>query len=103
MRFFPSLVVALLLLLGQQGGATHALRHVLAEQSQQQNKKTQHTNDCEQCISYAQLGSALNSHFLTLALLTSLKQTLSQHHTEFFTLHLVPATARGPPTSPSIT
>lgn len=89
-------MLALLVVLGQQGGAMHALRHAFAEQTQQQ-KQTSHPGDCEQCISYAQLGSALNSSYLFPGLLTSLTQALVQLHFVFFTHHSIPATARGPP------
>ena len=92
-------MLALLLLLGQQGGAMHALRHAFAEQTQQQQKQTSHPNDCERCISYAQLGGAVNSSYLFPGLLTSLTQALAQLHFVCFTSHSIPATARGPPSN----
>ena len=97
LRFFPPLLFALVVLFAQQGGALHALRHAFAEQTQQQDKQTPHSPYCEECTSYAQLGSALNSSFLSFELHSSLVQTLAQHYFVFFTQHIVPAIARGPP------
>ena len=102
MRFFLSLFVALLLLTGQQEVAVHALRHVLAEQAPQPGKKSQHTNDCELCISYAQLGSALATPTQNIALLTSLGQSVVPFQRTFSTHHPVQANARGPPASPQL-
>jgi hypothetical protein len=97
-RFFSNLFFAIAVLFAQQGGAMHALRHILAEQAQQQQKKQgSPTHECEQCISYAQIGGALNSSYLTLALLTALTHTLTQHQVVFHSLLPLTATARGPP------
>lgn len=97
LRFIPSVFFALVLLLAQQGGVLHALRHVLAEQTQQKDKQTPHSNECEQCTSYAQLGSALNSSFFSFDLHDVLVQDPAQHHVVVFTQHILVATARGPP------
>lgn len=97
LRFFQPLFFALVLLFAQQGGALHALRHALAEQAQQQNKQAPHSPYCEECTTYAQLGSALNSSFLSFELHSSLIQTITQHHVVFFTQHTLTAIARGPP------
>jgi hypothetical protein len=97
LRFFQPLLFALALLFAQQGGALHALRHALAEQAQQQNKQAPHSPYCEECTSYAQLGGALDSAYLSFELHSSLIQTLAQHHIAFFTQSTIPAIARGPP------
>lgn len=98
LRFFPSLLFALVLLYAQQGGALHTLSHVFAEQTQQQNKKAPHTHDCEQCTTYAQLGSALNSVFMSFDFCSSLAHAFTQHYLVLFTQHTITAIARGPPT-----
>lgn len=98
LRLFPSLFFALVLLFAQQGGALHTLRHVFAEQTQQQNKQIPHTHDCEQCTTYAQLGSALDSGVLSFDLSASLGQGYAQNYFVLITRHTLPATARGPPT-----
>lgn len=97
LRFIPPLLFAIALLFAQQGGALHTLRHVFAEQTQQQNKQAPHAKDCEQCTTYAQLASALDSESLSFGLHPSFSQTLAQHHFLFFTRHTLPAVARGPP------
>ena len=97
-RFFSTLFFTLALLFAQQGSTLHALRHVIAEQAEQQQKKqTPSTHDCEQCLSYAQIGGALNSSYLTFALHAALTHTLAPHQFIFLTQHALPATARGPP------
>ena len=97
LRNFMLFIFALVVLFAQQGGAMHTLRHAFAEQTQQQDKQTPHSQYCEQCTSYAQLGSALNSGYLSFELHSSLVQTLAQHYYFFFTQHTLPAIARGPP------
>lgn len=96
-RFILPVFLAFVLLLAQQGGVVHALRHALAEQSQQQDKQTPHSNACEQCTSYSQLGSALNSSLFSFDLLALLTQKLAQHHFAVHTQHTLTATARDPP------
>lgn len=103
LRFILPLLLAFVLLLAQQGGVVHALRHVLAEQTQQDNKQTPHSNESEQCTSYAQLGSALNNSFFSFDLYESLIQEPAQHHVAVFKQHTLVATARGPPVFPRST
>lgn len=97
LRFFPLLLFAFVLLFAQQGSALHTLRHAFAEQTQQQDKQAPHAKDCEQCTTYAQLGSALNSGDLSFELDTSLVQTFAQNYSTFITRHTLLASARGPP------
>lgn len=97
LRYLPSLFFALALLFAQQGSALHTLQHAFAEQTQQQHKQSPHTKDCEHCTSYLQLGSALNSSFLSFDLCTSLVQVFAQNYSVFFTRHTLTAIARGPP------
>jgi len=96
-RLFTSVFFAFALLFAQQGGALHALRHAFEEQIQQKNKQSPHSQTCEQCASYAQLGSALNSGFLSFDLQSSLFRSFTQAPLVFFTQHTLPAIARGPP------
>lgn len=103
LRFILPLFFAFVLLLAQQGGVAHTLRHALAEQTQQQDKKTPHSNECEQCTSYTQLGNALNSSLFSFELLASLTQELAQHHVAVHTQQTLTATARGPPVFPRST
>lgn len=100
LRLIQPVLFALVLLLAQQGGVMHSVRHVLAEPSQQQDKQTPHSNECEQCTSYSQLGNALNSSLYAFDLLASLTQELAQHHVAVHAQHTLTATARGPPVFP---
>jgi hypothetical protein len=97
LRIVQSLVFAVALLLGQQGGALHALRHALTDNVQKQGKQGQTSHDCEQCLSFAQLGSALNVGFLSFDLSSDLIQATTQHYLYFLIRHTLPALARGPP------
>jgi hypothetical protein len=102
MRIFPSVLLALFLLLGQQGGTLHALKHAFAKQSQQQKKSSPHANDCEQCLGYAQLGGTLNSHYFSFDFLSSATQAYAYHASAFLPRRALPAIARGPPSSQSL-
>jgi hypothetical protein len=100
--FFP-LLLALALLFAQQAGAAHALHHALENLTQQQeDKQAPHSNTCEQCAAYAQLGSALNvGPYDFTPLLVSDEKV--QHRTiSFRSVHTLPAVARGPPQSKRI-
>lgn len=96
-RSLTSLLFALVLLFAQQGGALHMLGHVFAEQAQQQNKKTPHAHDCEQCTTYAQLGSALDSGFMSFDIYSSPLQAIAHNSFPLLTRHTLPVSARGPP------
>ncbi|CAH1906147.1 conserved exported hypothetical protein [Candidatus Nitrotoga sp. HW29] len=58
--FFP-LLLTLLLLFAQQGGAMHALHHALVENGQQHDKHAPHSSACGYCAAYTQLGGVLGS------------------------------------------
>lgn len=59
-RLLIALSLALALLFVQQGAATHAITHVLAEQSQDQSLP--HNQSCELCVAFAQIGGAIASN-----------------------------------------
>jgi len=97
-RSLTSLLLALVLLFAQQGGTLHTLGHVFADQNkQQQHKQAPHTNDCEQCTTYAQLGSALNNGFMSFELGLSLIQLSAHNSSPLLIRHSLPVFARGPP------
>jgi hypothetical protein len=100
-RTFHSVLFALALLFAQQGAALHTLRHIFSEQTQKQNKQAPHSSDCEQCTTYAQLGSALNNSFLSFDFGTSLVQVFAQNYLILLTRHNITPSARGPPSLPS--
>lgn len=93
--FFP-LLLAFALLFAQQGGASHALRHALEKQSQH-DKQTSHFISCEQCATYAQLGSALSSAIHSFALFATDEGRSQQGSSTFRSIQILAAVARGPP------
>ena len=90
-------LLVLALLLGQQGSALHSLRHALAEQTQQQQKKNSPAAECEQCISYAQFSGTLNSTPFTFDFRASFSETFVSPAFLFHSRHTLTAVARGPP------
>jgi hypothetical protein len=96
-RQIQLILFVLTLLFAQQGASLHTLRHVFAEQTQQQNKQLPHTDDCEQCFTYAQLGSALNNGFLSFDFRTSLAHVFVANHLNLISRFSLTARARGPP------
>ena len=97
---FLPLLLALALLFAQQAGAAHALHHALENLTQQQeDKQAPHSNTCEQCATYAQLGSALNVGAYNFTPLLVSDETVQQRTTSFLSAHTSPAVARGPPQS----
>jgi hypothetical protein len=99
MRILSSTLLALFLLFGQQVAAIHALKHVTEEQSAKQKKSPSHAYDCDECLSYAQLGGGINSDALSFDFLDSSTQTYAFPLLTFFTRQALPALARGPPAS----
>lgn len=95
--FFP-LFLAFVMLFAQQAGAAHALHHALDDLSQhQKDKQAPHTDACEKCSDYTQLGSALNVSALDFILL-AVSDVLVQHRSpDFRSALVIPAVARGPP------
>lgn len=100
--FFP-LLLALALLFAQQVGAAHALHHALEDLTQQQeDKQAPHSNTCEQCAAYAQLGSALNVGTYDFVPLPVSDEAVQHRSISIRSTHTLPAAARGPPQSKRI-
>lgn len=93
---FP-LLLTLLLLCAQQGGAMHALRHALAEHDQQQDQHAPHSSACEHCAAYAQMGGGLSSAFHSLAVIPISSETVLFSTITFRSNQPLIAVARGPP------
>lgn len=96
--FFPLLLV-FALLFAQQAGAAHALHHALENLTppQQEDKQAPHSNACEQCATYTQLGSALNVGAYDFTPLVVSGETIQHRTTSFNSIHALAAVARGPP------
>lgn len=95
-RLFLPLLFAFTLLFAQQGSFAHALRHVMAEQKQQ-DKRAPHSNTCDQCASYAQLGGALNSACHTFKAISVSSASVQQFVVACISTQVLAASARGPP------
>lgn len=93
---FP-LLLTLLLLFAQQGGAMHALRHALAEKNQQHDKHAPHSSTCGYCSAYTQLGGAVgsSSHFFAVNDIPG--ETVLFFAITLRSIHPLTAIARGPP------
>jgi len=99
-RLFQPLFLAFALLFAQQGGAAHALRHALEDLTQQQeDKQVPHSDTCEKCATYAQLGSALNVGAYDFTPPVLFHEMVQQRTIAFRSVPVLAAAARAPPYS----
>jgi len=92
------MLFAFVLLFAQQVGAMHALHHALENLTQQQeDKQAPHSNTCEQCATYAQLGSALNVGAYNFIPLLVTGESFQRHSVSLRSIQILAAVARGPP------
>ena len=96
-RALLPLLLTLLLLFSQQGGAIHALHHALAEQNQQHDKHTPHSSACGYCAAYTQLGGVLGSSSHSFAVIAIPSGTIQFNTIPFRSNQPLIAVARGPP------
>ena len=96
--FFP-LLLAFVLLFAQQAGAMHALHHAPEDLTQQQDedKQAPHSDGCQKCADYAQLGSALSVGTYDFTPLLLSNETIQHPTIAFRSIHVLAAAARGPP------
>jgi hypothetical protein len=96
---FP-LLLAFVLLFAQQAGAAHALHHTLENLTQQQDdQQAPHSDTCEKCADYAQLGGALNVAAHDFTPLTVSDEAAPHRNITFRTVRILAAVARAPPYS----
>jgi hypothetical protein len=68
-RYFIYFTFALLFVLTQQAALTHEISHISdVQQSSQKQDKTTHTNFCEKCLSFSDLGHSIASKHISFAL-----------------------------------
>jgi hypothetical protein len=68
-RYFIYFTFALLFALTQQAAVTHEISHIAdAQQSSQKQDKTTHSNFCEKCLSFSDLGHSLASKHVSFVL-----------------------------------
>ena len=92
------LLLIFTLLFAQQAGAAHALHHAFEDLPQQQkSKQAPHSNSCEKCADYAQLGNALTVAAYDLVLPHVSYEVVSRYAGTCQFSHVLAAVARGPP------
>ncbi len=96
-RLFLPVLFAISLLFTQQAGATHMLRHALEQSRQQDKKSQQHSQVCEKCATYAQMGNALQTATIDFTPPRVIAETVQYHPAAFRSIPVLAAEARGPP------
>ena len=90
------LFMAFVLLFAQQAGAAHALHHAL-EDAAQHDKNVPHSDACEQCADYAQLGNALGTNGFELPPALAANEAIQPFAPALHFPPILVATARAPP------
>jgi hypothetical protein len=86
------------LLFAQQAGAAHAVHHAFEDLThQQEDKQTPHSDACEQCANYMQLGSALNVGAYEFTPPVESGEAIEHRTIAFRSIPVLAAAARGPP------
>ena len=94
------LLLIFALLFAQQAGAAHTLHHALEDLAPHQgDKQAPHSDNCDQCAKYAQLGSALSVGVYDFTPPPAPKETIQHPAIEFRSIQVLAAAARGPPHS----
>jgi hypothetical protein len=95
------LIFALLfsLLVVQAGSVTHGISHILEEKSQGSDQSLPHDNYCGQCAAYAQIGSAIGSHGISLASSENFETLHVNHPCSYTSSPFIAFAARAPPYS----
>lgn len=97
-RFLFILSLVAVFGLGQQGAAAHAISHMADGQGEsQQHKQLPHSQNCEKCVVYAQLGSAIDTEHTLLLLAVQHQQTPQKHGVHRASRHTAQYAARAPP------
>jgi hypothetical protein len=96
-RLLLSLMLAFSLLFVQQGAAKHSIAHTLAQQSQDQSLP--HDQQCELCIAYAQIGSAVGSSDIHFDFTAPFSNTYERTHSNPHTITIAAFAPRAPPHS----
>jgi hypothetical protein len=94
------LLFVLALLFAQQAGAVHAVHHALEDLTQHQHdKNAPHSDACEKCAAYAQLGNALNVGAFDFTPPAVTAETIPPLPFSFRSVPVLAADARAPPRS----
>jgi len=103
-KFFIHFSLVILFAFTQMGVATHEISHLsdFTQKNQQPNQQSkQHkqapNHQCEQCISHADVESAIVANAVLLAFSQSLSASVSSSYFSFFSLPNRAYSARAPP------
>ena len=98
-RSIQHVLLSLLLLLSQQMGVAHAVSHLSdVRQQTSQNKQLPVEQMCEQCLAYAQIGSALTSAAVLPVVQIAASVVVDGATAQYFSLRTVYAfQSRAPP------
>lgn len=78
-RYFIYFTFALLFALTQQAAVSHEISHISdVQQSSQKQDKTTHTNFCEKCLSFSDIGNSIAIKHISFAL-SVLNSEFSSH------------------------
>ncbi len=91
------LLLIFALLFAQHGAYAHGIAHILAERSQDQSLPQD--KHCDLCEIYAQIGSAIGSCGIQVALASSFEETCPTDPISFHAVAFAAFTARAPPYS----
>jgi hypothetical protein len=64
---FARLLLIFALLFAQMGSLAHGISHILAKKSQDSEQSLPHDKYCDQCVAYAQIGSAIGSNGISIS------------------------------------
>ena len=96
-KLLLTVLLACSMLFVQQGAVMHGIAHTLAEQSQ--DPSLPHDPQCELCIAYAQIGSAVGSSEAYFDFSATFTSTYEHSHNDPHTITLAAFAARAPPHS----
>jgi hypothetical protein len=101
-RLIPTLALALMFGLSQQGAVLHELSHLddINPSSQHQDKdgKAPHSHFCEKCVSFSALTGAIGVHYIAPPLLANSFDSCGYSSSNYSGLTFLSYAARAPPT-----
>jgi hypothetical protein len=100
-RLIPTLALALMFGLSQQGAVLHELSHLddINPSSQRQDKdgKAPHSHFCEKCVSFSALTGAVGVHYVAPSLLATSFESCGYRSSSYSALTFLSYAARAPP------
>lgn len=101
-RFALNFVLIFLFAIAQLGAATHEISHFSDITKHQQQDKNTHSEQCKQCISYAEVASGLHSQTFVFPISNAKFVSASSYHFSALSTLTTAYAARAPPQITSI-